>query len=154
MYFKIFTLFASKSFRISLLKRFATEAQIIFQFIFIRYFIVYQGFSLQTKLSTKPVRLVVTIICVLCVLCLVTQLCLTLWDPMNYRAAGSSVHEDSPGKNTGVSCHALLQGIFWTQGWTQMSRIAGFFTIWSIREAPLLKMKTLMVSMTHPGTYN
>ena len=29
---------------------------------------------------------------------------------------GSSVHEDSPGKNTGVGCHALLQGIFPTQG--------------------------------------
>ena len=28
----------------------------------------------------------------------------------------SSVHEDSPGKNTGVGCHALLQGIFPTQG--------------------------------------
>ena len=23
---------------------------------------------------------------------------------------------DSPGKNTGVGCHFLLQGIFWTQG--------------------------------------
>ena len=29
---------------------------------------------------------------------------------------GSSVHGDSPGKNTGVCCHALLQGIFPTQG--------------------------------------
>ena len=28
---------------------------------------------------------------------------------------GSSVHVDSPGRNTGVSCHALLQGIFPTQ---------------------------------------
>jgi len=28
----------------------------------------------------------------------------------------SSVHGDSPGKNTGVGCHALLQGIFPTQG--------------------------------------
>ena len=28
----------------------------------------------------------------------------------------ASVHGDSPGKNTGVSCHALLQGIFPTQG--------------------------------------
>ena len=26
------------------------------------------------------------------------------------------VHGDSPGKNTGVRCHALLQGIFPTQG--------------------------------------
>ena len=27
-----------------------------------------------------------------------------------------SVHGDSPGKNTGIGCHALLQGIFPTQG--------------------------------------
>ena len=29
---------------------------------------------------------------------------------------GSSVQGDSPDKNTGVGCHALLQGIFPTQG--------------------------------------
>ena len=29
---------------------------------------------------------------------------------------GSSVHGDSSGKNTGVGCYALLQGIFPTQG--------------------------------------
>ena len=29
---------------------------------------------------------------------------------------GSSVHEDSPDKNTGVGCHTLLQRIFQTQG--------------------------------------
>ena len=29
---------------------------------------------------------------------------------------GSSVHRDSPGKNTGVGCHSLLQGSFPTQG--------------------------------------
>ena len=29
---------------------------------------------------------------------------------------GSSVHRDSPGRNTEVGCHALLQGIFPTQG--------------------------------------
>ena len=27
---------------------------------------------------------------------------------MTYSLPGSSVHGDSPGKNTGVSCHALL----------------------------------------------
>ena len=27
-----------------------------------------------------------------------------------------SMGSSSPGKNTGVGCHALLQGIFWTQG--------------------------------------
>ena len=44
------------------------------------------------------------------------QSCLTLWDPMDYSPPGSSVHGDSPGKNTGVDCHFLLQGIFPTQG--------------------------------------
>ena len=29
---------------------------------------------------------------------------------------GSSVHGDSPGKNTGVGCHALFQRLFPTQG--------------------------------------
>ena len=36
---------------------------------------------------------------------------------------------DSPGKNTGLGCHFLLQGIFPTQGLNQVSCIAGrFFT--------------------------
>ena len=48
--------------------------------------------------------------------CLVTQSCLTLCDPMGCSPPGFSVHRDSPGKNTGVGCHALLQGIFPTQG--------------------------------------
>ena len=47
---------------------------------------------------------------------LVAQLCPTLGDPMDCSLPGSSVHGDSPGKNPGVGCHALLQGIFPTQG--------------------------------------
>ena len=39
-----------------------------------------------------------------------------LSDPMDCSPPGSSVHGDSPGENTGVACHALLQGIFPTQG--------------------------------------
>ena len=35
---------------------------------------------------------------------------------MDYNPAGSSVHGDSPGKNTRVDCHALLQRIFPTDG--------------------------------------
>ena len=46
---------------------------------------------------------------------LVAQLCLTLCDPMDCSPPGSSVHGDSPSKNTRVDCHALLQGIFPTQ---------------------------------------
>ena len=39
-----------------------------------------------------------------------------LCNPMAYSPPGSSVHGESPGKNTGVGCHALLQGILPTQG--------------------------------------
>ena len=49
-------------------------------------------------------------------MCLVTQSCPTLCDPMDCSLPGSSVHVDSPGKNTQVGCHAFLQGIFPTQG--------------------------------------
>ena len=49
-------------------------------------------------------------------MCLVTQSCPTLCDPMDCSLPGFSAHGDSPGKNTGVGSHALLQGIFPTQG--------------------------------------
>ena len=48
--------------------------------------------------------------------CLIVQSCPILCNPMDYSPPGSSVHGGSPGKNTGVGCHALLQGIFPTQG--------------------------------------
>ena len=50
------------------------------------------------------------------VLCLVTWSCPTLCGPLDCCPPGSSVHEDSPGKNNGVGYHALLQGIFPTPG--------------------------------------
>ena len=46
------------------------------------------------------------------VLCLVAQLCPTLFYPMDWDLPGSSVYGDSPGKNTGLVCQTLLQGIF------------------------------------------
>ena len=52
----------------------------------------------------------------LLLLCLVVQSCPTLCDTMDCSLPGSSVHRDSPGKNTGVGCHDLLKGIFLTQG--------------------------------------
>ena len=48
----------------------------------------------------------------MCVCVLITQSCLTLCNPMDC----SLPHSSCPGKNTGVGCHALLQGIFPTQG--------------------------------------
>ena len=49
-------------------------------------------------------------------MCLVAQWCPTLCDPMDCTPQGSSVNGDSSGRNTGVNCHFLLQGIFPTQG--------------------------------------
>ena len=50
-------------------------------------------------------------------MCLVTQSCPTLCDPIECSPPDSSVHGIFPGKNTGVGCHAFLQGILPTQGW-------------------------------------
>ena len=43
------------------------------------------------------------------------QSCPTLCDPMESNIS-LLCPWDSPGKNTGVVCHALVKGIFWTQG--------------------------------------
>ena len=40
---------------------------------------------------------------------------LTVCNPMGYSPPGSIIPGDSPGKNTGVRSHALLQGIFLVQ---------------------------------------
>ena len=44
------------------------------------------------------------------------HLCPTLCDPVACSPPGSSVHGESPGKNSAVGGHALLQGIFLMQG--------------------------------------
>ena len=50
-------------------------------------------------------------------LCSVAQSCLTLLRTHGlYSPLGSSVHGVTPGRNTGMGCHFLLQGIFLTQG--------------------------------------
>ena len=67
-------------------------------------------------------------------------------DPMDYCSPpGSSVHGGSPGKNTGVGGHALLQGVFPTQGpdlgikpqsVTSPALAGGSFTTGATWEAP------------------
>ena len=52
----------------------------------------------------------------ICNMCLIAQLCLTVYDPMDCSLQGTSVQGDSPGKNTGMGCHFLLQGIIQIQG--------------------------------------
>ena len=51
---------------------------------------------------------------------------------MDCNLPGPFVHGDSPGKNTAVGCHALLQGIFPTQGLNPSLPLAGgFLAIWT-----------------------
>ena len=69
-----------------------------------------------TWLSPFPVHVELPQHFWLAMLFLVAQPCLTLCNPMDCSPLGSSVHGNSPGKNPGVACHALLQGIFPIQG--------------------------------------
>ena len=49
---------------------------------------------------------------------------------------------DSPGKNTRVGCHALLQCIFPTQGLNPSPAFqVDYLLVWATREAPLKKMR-------------
>ena len=60
------------------------------------------------------------------------QSCPSLYNPMDCSPPGSSVQEILPGKNTGVGCHFLLQGISWPRNRTHMpaspALAGGFFT--------------------------
>ena len=48
---------------------------------------------------------------------------------------------NSPGKNSGVGSHSLLQGSSWPRDRTWVSHIAGrFLTVYATREAPTLSM--------------
>ena len=50
---------------------------------------------------------------------------------------------DSPGKNTGVGCQALLQGIFLTRISVSPALAGGFFTTSATWEAQMLDILTL-----------
>ena len=70
---------------------------------------------LQTKeycLATKKNQVVTHAVCTVLSHSVVSN----SLSPRDCSPPGSSVHGDPPGKNTEVGCHALLQGIFSTQG--------------------------------------
>ena len=83
-------------------------------------------------------------------LCLVTQSCPTLCDPMDCSPPDSSVHEDSPGKNTGVGCYDLLQGIFPTQ---ELNPHLLYLLHWQVSSLPLVPPgrppKSAVTSLIH-----
>ena len=70
--------------------------------------------------------------------CLVAQLCLTLWDPLDCSPTRLCCPWDFPGKNTGMSYHSLLQGIFPTRDRIWVSCIGRrILYYWATREARL-----------------
>ena len=79
-------------------------------------FCIHNGFWNQSLMSTEGQLYYYTCDWYPHTLCLVFQSHLILCNPMDCSPPGSSVHGDSPGKNTEVVCHALLQGLFPSQG--------------------------------------
>ena len=67
--------------------------------------------GIATKLHKKELQFSLVILD-----CLVTQSCLSLCNPLDCSTPGSSIHEIFSGKNTGVGCHFLLQGIIPSSG--------------------------------------
>ena len=67
----------------------------------------------------------------------------TLCDPMERSPPGFSVHGNFPGKDTGVGCHFLLQGIFPTQESNPhfSCTAGGFFTRVAIRGSPIVSQQ-------------
>ena len=58
-------------------------------------------------------------VCVCVCVCVCVHMCSVVSDsfqPFGIEPAGLLCPWDSPGKNSGVGCHFLLQGIFPTQG--------------------------------------
>ena len=73
---------------------------------------------------------------------LVTQLCLTLRNPMDCSPPGSSVHGILQARILEWVAIPFSRGSSWPKNWTQVSWIAGiFFTIWATRKAQFTKQK-------------
>ena len=80
------------------------------------------------------------------------QSCPTLCNPMDRSPPDSSVHWDSLGKNAGVDCHALLQGIFQTQ---RLSQCLLCLLHWQASSLPLAppEKPVCTYTCTHIHTY-
>ena len=79
----------------------------------------------------------------MCVLSHILVFC----DPKDWGPPSSSVHVDSPGKNTAVGRHFFLQGISLTQGWNLSPVLVGRSSVTS--EA--LSECRVFVDMQVPG---
>ena len=93
--------------------------------------------------NNLPAHLPSTLLAWMCVcVCVCVCVCsrVGLCDPVDYNLSGFSVHGIFPGKNTGVGCHFLLQGIFPAQTSNGVSCIGRQILFrWATREAQLFR---------------
>ena len=82
------------------------------------------------------------------------QSCLTLCDPGDCNPLGSPVHRIFPGKNTGVGCHALFQGIFLTQGSNRGLLSLLHWQVGSLPLAPPWKPLSLYIYIIYMYVYS
>ena len=93
-----------------------------------------------------------TVYCLNSPVCSVTQWCPTLCNPMDCSPPGSSVLGTFPGRNTGVSSHALLQGIFPTQeSNTCLLHCRQIFYRRTIRKAFILRLLDVFLGHRREG---
>ena len=70
------------------------------------------------------------------------------WGHMNYSLPDSSIHGDSPGKNIGVGCRSLLQGVFLTyKFWATKHTPTCFMYLWNAR--CILYLKHISIRTSH-----
>ena len=84
------------------------------------------------------------------VLCSVVPLFLTIWDPIEGSLPGLLCSWNFPGKNAGVGCHVLVQGIFLTHGWMEAASLeppalAGKFFTTVLPGKPSDKISTMLI---------
>ena len=72
----------------------------------------------------------------------------SLW-PYELWASMLLCHWDSPGKNNGVCCHALLQGIFLTK---ESNLCLLHFLHWQVDSLPLTPGKTIVIEKNKSGS--
>ena len=113
-----------------------THVRGIFTFLTITFFKMYWCSNFELPKCFLLPKLGTSWYFTFAVLCWLTQSCPILWDPIDCSLPGSSVRGDSQGKNPGVGCHALLQGIFPTQG----------------SNPGLLNYRQILYCLSHPGS--
>ena len=103
-------------------------------------------------LNVRYAKILHFLMCLCVCVCVHAQACPTLCHPLDCNPAVSSVHGIFSGKNTGVGCHFLLQGVFLTQGWNphllHCRQIFYLLSHWGSTYCLIFYIKFLKICMT------